>query len=1186
TSKHLAYVIYTSGSTGQPKGVMVEHMNVARLFTATAAWFHFSDKDVWSLFHSYAFDFSVWEIWGALLYGGRLVVVSRETARSPQAFYKLVCQERVTILNQTPSAFRQLISAQGERGKAPRLRHVIFGGEALDVASLKPWYEQNNGGPARLINMYGITETTVHVTYRPLEQVDTERRSGNSPIGCRIPDLRVYILDSNREPVPVGVVGEMYVGGAGVARGYLNRPELTAEKFIKNPFTDDPNGRMYRTGDLGRWLADGNIEFVGRNDNQVKIRGFRIELGEIEARLAEHPEVREAVVLAREDTVGEKRLVAYYTASGIGETEAASVGAEQLRAHLSAVLPDYMVPAAYVRMERLPLTPNGKLDRKALPAPEQEAYAVRGYEAPVGEIETKLAAVWAEVLKLEKVGRHDNFFDLGGHSLLAVRVVSRLQQVLSVEVAIRDLFAHTELADLARHLQGATHAELSRIMPAKRDGRLPLSFAQQRLWFLGQMEGASAAYHIPFGLHLKGDLDHTALRRALDRIVARHEVLRTTFAMHDGEPVQEIGAVEESSFRLLEHDLRGHNEVEAELAALSELEAGTSFDLEAGPLIRGRLIRLAEDEHVLLLTMHHIVSDGWSMGVLVRELNALYRAFLGGKADPLPELEIQYADYAVWQRQWMEGEILQQQAAYWKTTLAGAPTLLELPTDHTRPVQQDFAGGFVELVLDEQLTAGLKGLSRRNGTTLYMTLLTGWAILLARLSGQQDVVIGSPVANRGRAEIENLIGFFVNTLALRLDLSGSPSVSELLEQTKAQSLAAQRHQDIPFEQVVELLQPVRSLAHRPLFQVMFAWQNVAEARLQLPGLEVQPLQPPHKVAQFDLTLFLREEEETIVGGIEYATSLFEPATIERYLGYFRTLFEAMVADDTQAVDRLSMIPGRERYQLLYEWNDTKTEFPADKCVHHLFEERAAQRPKAVAVVFEDQELTYEDLNLRANQLGNYLVKLGVGPEVRVGVCMERSLEMVVGLLGILKAGGAYVPLDPVYPVDRLTYMVQDANIGVLLTQSKLQKRRPDYAGRLIELDVDGELIVSESGSSFVSASKVIAENLAYVIYTSGSTGKPKGVAVEHRQVCNQLFWAGAALSLGLADRVLQKASFGFDASILEIFLPLARGAQIIIAKPGGERDLDYLVRLVIEKAVTYVDLVPALLEQMLEHPMI
>ena len=442
------------------------------------------------------------------------------------------------------------------------------------------------------------------------------------------------------------------------------------------------------------------------------------------------------------------------------------------------------------------------------------------------------------------------------------------------------------------------------------------------------MEGASAAYHIPFGLHLKGDLNRTALGRALDRILVRHEVLRTTFAFHDGEPVQEISAVEESGFRLIEHDLRSHNDVAVELAALGELEAGASFDLEAGPLIRGRLIRLAEDEHVLLVTMHHIVSDGWSMGVMVSELKALYVAFLGGEADPLPELAIQYADYAVWQRQWIEGEILQQQAAYWNTTLAGAPALLELPTDHTRPVQQDFAGGSVELVLDAQLTAGLKDLSRRHGTTLHMTLLAGWAILLARLSGQQDVVIGSPVANRRRAEIENLIGFFVNTLALRLDLSGSPSVSELLEQTKAQSLAAQRHQDIPFEQVVELVQPVRSLAHSPLFQVMFAWQDAVESSLELQGLELHLFEPsPHKVAMFDMTLFLQAAGDTIGGAIEYATSLFEPATIERYLGYFRTLLEAMVADDTRAVHRLSMLPESGRHQLLYQWNETKAEYP-------------------------------------------------------------------------------------------------------------------------------------------------------------------------------------------------------------------------------------------------------------------
>ena len=498
-----------------------------------------------------------------------------------------------------------------------------------------------------------------------------------------------------------------------------------------------------------------------------------------------------------------------------------------------------MVPAALLQLDTLPLTANGKVDRKALLELESKEAMEEAGSLTLTPTEELIAGVWSSLLGKSEIRRDDNFFDLGGHSLTSIQMLARLEKVFNREIELTAIFEFPVLKDFSAYVDRLTGpaplATLQPIVPTSRDGDLPLSFAQQRLWFLAQMEGASAAYHIPFGLHLKGDLNRTALRQALDRIVVRHEVLRTTFALHDGEPVQEIGAVEESSFRLIEHDLRGHNDVEAELAALRELEAGASFDLEAGPLIRGRLIRLAEDEHVLLITMHHIVSDGWSMGVLVRELNALYGAFLGGEADPLPELEIQYADYAVWQRQWIEGEILQQQAAYWKTTLAGAPALLELPTDHPRPIQRDFAGGFVELVLDEQLTAGLKDLSRRQGTTLYMTLLAGWAILLARLSGQQDVVIGSPVANRGRAEIENLIGFFVNTLALRLDLSGSPRVSELLQQTKAQSLAAQRHQDIPFEQVVELAQPVRSLAHSPLFQVMFAWQNATEAEAGVAG---------------------------------------------------------------------------------------------------------------------------------------------------------------------------------------------------------------------------------------------------------------------------------------------------------------------------------------------------------------
>ena len=896
----------------------------------------------------------------------------------------------------------------------------------------------------------------------------------------------------------MGVSGELYIGGAGVARGYLNRPDLTAERFLKDPFVSDPAARMYRTGDLGRYLADGNIEFLGRNDFQVKIRGFRIELGEIEARLMEHPAVREAVVIAREDTPGDKRLAAYYTST----EQQDAFGAEHLRSHLSSVLPEYMVPAAYVRLEQLPLTANGKLDRRALPAPEADAYSTRGYEPPEGEVETRMAEVWAEVLKLDRVGRHDNFFELGGHSLLAVRVVTRLRQGLGVEVAIRDLFAHPVLADLARILAGAAPAELPLIAPAERNGRLPLSFAQQRLWFLAQLGGVSAAYHIPFGLRLKGDLDHIALGRALDRIVARHEALRTTFAFIDDQPVQRIAMAEDSRFLLLDHDLRRHGEVQAELDRLTELEARASFDLEAGPLIRGRLIRLTEDEHVLLLTMHHIVSDGWSMGIFINELSALYAAFRDGREDPLPELEIQYADYAVWQRQWIEGEILQQQAEYWKASLAGAPALLELPADHIRPAEKDYAGAFARLVLDERLTAGLKDLSRRHGTTLFMTLLAGWAALLSRLSGQQDVVIGSPTANRGRAEIERLIGFFVSTLVLRLDLSGSPRVSELLERVKERALAAQQHQDIPFEQVVELAQPVRSLSHTPLFQVMFAWQNNEQGALVLPGLELLPLRSaPHVASKFDLTLTLREARGVIAGGLEYATSLFEPATIARYLGYFRNLLEAMVADDTQAVDRLPILGKAERDRVLYEWNDTKAEYPSDKCVHELFEEQVLKSPDAVAVVFEDRELSYSELNRRANQLAHYLRELGVKPDDRVAICVERGFEMIVGLMAVLKAGGAYVPLDPAYPVERLRFMLEDSEPVALLTQSHLRELFAATGDALSVLDLDDQdaawhrLLDSNPDPGSIG---LTPRHLAYLIYTSGSTGLPKGVMVEHR----------------------------------------------------------------------------------------
>jgi amino acid adenylation domain-containing protein len=716
--------------------------------------------------------------------------------------------------------------------------------------------------------------------------------------------------------------------------------------------------------------------------------------------------------------------------------------------------------------------------------------------------------------------------------------------------------------------------------------QFPLSFAQQRLWLLAQMEGVSEAYHIPLALSLKGDLDCTALRQALDRILARHEALRPTFFLIDGEPAQRITAAESSSFLLIEHDLRSRNDAKAELDRLTELESAASFDLEAGPLIRGRLIRFTEDEHVLLITMHHIVSDGWSMGVLANELSALYGAFHRGESDPLPELDIQYADYAVWQRQWVEGDILKQQGAYWKTALAGAPALLELPTDHPRPAHQNYSGAFAELDLDDQLTVGLRELSRRHGVTLFMTLLTAWAVLLSRLSGQQDVLIGTPAANRGRAEIENLIGFFVNTLVVRLDLSGSPSVSELLEQAKVQALAAQQNQDIPFEQVVELARPARSMAHSPLFQVMFAWQGSAQGRIELPGLEVQSLPIPHKVAKFDLLLELCESDNSITGGIEYATSLFEQGTIKRYLGYFRNLLQAMVADDAQTVDCLPMLPENERCYLLYELNDTKADFPRGKCVHELFEEQVARTPDASAVVCEGEEISYAELNRRSNQLAHYLRELGVGPDARVAVCLERSFEMVVALMAVLKAGGAYLPLDPAYPVERLRFMLEDSEPLALLTQRHLTGLFCGIGGKVPVLDLTAASAAWSSHPLTNPALQAIGlrpEHLAYVIYTSGSTGNPKGVLVHHRGVVNRLVWMQHAYGLEPGEAVLQKTPFGFDVSVWEFFWTLQTGAKLVMARPEGHKDPGYLVETIRRNKITTMHFVPSMLQIFLEH---
>ncbi|HEU4562188.1 MAG TPA: amino acid adenylation domain-containing protein, partial [Longimicrobium sp.] len=997
--RNLAHVLFTSGSTGRPKGVMLEHGSLVNRLQWMQDRYGMTPDEALLQKTPFSFDVSFCEFFWPLMVGARLVMARPGGHRDPAYLVEVIRREGITHAHFVPSML-PLFLEHPEAGRCTSLLRVPVSGEAVSAALVRQFHQRLPG--VELTNQYGPTESG-EVTEWSCDP-DAERVS----IGRAIHNSAVYVLDRAGEPVPVGAAGELFIGGVAVARGYLGRPRLTAERFVPDPF-GEPGARMYRTGDLCRWLPDGTVEYLGRTDFQVKVRGFRVELGEIEARLASHPGVREAVVLALDDAAGGKRLVAYL----VGE----ALESEALRAYLSEQLPEYMVPVAFVWLERLPLTPNGKLDRRALPAPDADAFAARAHEAPLGEMEEALAAIWAELLGIERIGRRDNFFDLGGHSLLAVRVVSRVRQALGVEAEIGDLFVRPVLADFARGLETAAHADLPAIVPAERGGPLELSFAQQRLWFIEQMEGAGAAYHLPMGLRLKGELDREALLRALERIVARHEALRTSFPETDGVPAQRISAVEESPFHLGEHDLEGRPEGARELGRLVAEEAEAPFDLARGPLVRGRLIRLAGDEHVLLVTMHHIVSDGWSLGIFARELSVLYEAFRAGRPDPLPPLPVQYADYAAWQRRWLEGEVLQRQADYWRETLSGAPELLELPADHARPARQDFAGAWMEVELDEALTAALRMLGQRHGATLHMTLLAGWAAVLARLSGQNEVVVGTPSANRGRSEIEDLIGFFVNTLALRVDLSGAPTVAELLGRVKERSLGAQHHQDIPFEQVVELVQPARSLAHTPLFQVLFAWQNAPGGRLELPGLALDTLDllgagdsSPRVAAKFDLSLGLWEDGGRIKGVVDYATALFERETVERWLVYLRRVLEEMAADDSKPVSRLALVGEAERARLLALGDGAAPELPR-ATVDALFAQAAATAPQAVALAWNGGRMTYAELDACANRLAHHLRRAGVAAGTRVGVCLERGPEIVVATLAVLKAGGAYVPLD-------------------------------------------------------------------------------------------------------------------------------------------------------------------------------
>jgi len=1184
-------MIYTSGSTGFPKGAIIKHGGAINHIYAEFDALEFTEEYSFLQSAPASSDISVWQFLASLLIGGKTVVVDTETVSNPEKLFQVLKQEKLTIIELVPVVLTALLNYASrlspQERLLPDLKWIMVTGESASVALVNQCLHLYPS--IKVVNAYGPTEAADDITQFIIEKPLPENQR-TVPIGKPLANLNLYILDSQMNLVPIGVPGEICVSGYGVGEGYWKNEEKTNLSFVPNPFpsTAKPlpgtnRDLIYKTGDLGRWLPDGTIEFLGRIDDQVKIRGFRIELGEIEALLSQHSAVGENVVVVREDSPGNKRLVAYVvlhleTRSLHNTSAISSELMPQLRNFLKERLPQHMLPSAFVVLESLPIAPSGKVDRRALPAPDlKQLQRESTFVAPSTPVEEMLAGIWAEVLGVETVGIHDNFFELGGHSLLATRVISQVRQVFEVELPLRRLFEEPTVAGLAKDIERANQAGLGLDAPPiqriSRDGKLTLSFAQQRLWFLSQLEVHNTFYNMAAAVRLQGQLNQAALAQSLNEILRRHEVLRTHIKTVDEQPEPVISSVTTLPLPVLDLSELPTAQQETKVQELIRAEAQQPFDLKTDLMLRVKLLRLGEQEHIALFTMHHIASDGWSIDVLVQELSVLYQAFCHQQSSPLPELPIQYVDFAAWQRQWLQGEVLAAQLAYWRQHLEGAPTVIELPTDYPRPAVQTFQGATYTFVLSQEQSIALKSLSQQEGSTLFMTLLAAFKTLLYRYTGSEDIVVGSPVANRNRAELEGLIGFFVNTLVLRTDLSGNPSFRELLSRIREVALGAYAHQDLPFEKLVEELQPQRNLSYNPLFQVMFVLQNTPKSEIRLSGLTLSAVESDRTTAMFDLTLYIEETDSGLIGTFEYSTDLFEAGTIARMAGHLQTLLCGLVTDPDHHLYELPLLPEAEYNTLLCEWNNTQTDYPLNLCIHALFEAQVERTPDAVAVVFAGQQLTYQELNQRANQLAHHLQQLGVRPEELVGIYVERSLEMIVGLLGILKAGGAYVPLDPAYPQERLAFMLSDSQVAIVLTQQPLLANLPQHQAQVLCLDTDWETIRQNSVDNPVHCAT--PKNLAYLIYTSGSTGLPKGVQIPHGAVVNFLTSMARQPGLTASDILLAITTISFDIAALELYLPLITGARVVLASRETATDGKKLIQSLTASGATVMQATPA-----------
>ncbi len=1142
-SKSLAYIIYTSGSTGNPKGVMVEHKSVINTLVCMEKKYPLGHEDTHLLKTKFTFDVSVSELFGWFVGSGKLVIMSSNEEKDISAIINLIEKHKVTHINFVPAMLNLFMESIGDDlDKINSLKYVFAAGEELKTDIVSNFYSKFN--TIRLENLYGPTETSI---YSSRYSVDKNLKYISIPIGNPIENTQIYIMNNN-QLAPIGVAGELCISGDGLARGYLNKPELTAEKFIENPYKSGE--RIYKTGDLARWLPDGNIEFLGRIDHQVKIRGFRIELGEIEAQLLKKEKINESVVIAREDEGGNKYICAYIVGTR-------NFTVKELRECLLKELPEYMIPSYFVQLEVMPLTPNGKIDRKRLPRPEGAMDIGIEYEGARNEVEESLVKIWRDTLKVDVIGINDNFFELGGHSLKAMSLVNKICKELNVEISLGEIFRNSTIKSLGEYIRNLDKSIYSTIEIVEEKEYYPLSSAQKRMYILNQIENAGISYNMPMIMTIKGELNINQFEKAVQELVRRHESFRTAFELIEGRPVQKI--YKNVEFEIVYSELR-EGEIKDKIEKFIQ-----PFDLSKAPLLRVELIKLSKNNHLFMMDTHHIISDGISIGIFIKEFIALY------ENKKLPKLRIQYKDFSQWQNNILKTESIKKQKEYWLDKFKDEIPVLNMPTDYMRPSTKSFEGNLIKFKIEKELKEDINKLAAKTGTTLYMVLLGAYTVLLSKYTGQEDIVVGTPVAGRAHSDLDNIVGMFVNTIVMRNYAKGEMSFKKFLEKVKDTALEAYENQDYQFEELISNLDINRDFSKNPLFDVMFTLQNMDMENIEIDGLKFGSYEFKNRISKFDITLSAIETKEKIIFNLEYCTKLFKRETLERLSKHYVNILKEVVSNIEIKLSEIEMLSKEEKKQLLYDFNATNVKYPEDKTIYELFEEQVKNTPNNIAIICEENKLTYRELNDKANKLARVLRECGVKANSVVGIMLERSLDMIVGIIGILKAGGAYLPIELEYPKDRIEYMIQDSKVDILLTRHKLLKKIT-YSGKV--LDIDDEKINSQSEENLKKVNT--SQDLAYIIYTSGSTGKPKGVMIEHKSVTTMLQWRRKEYKLNSVDSVLQLFSYAFDGFVTSFYTPIISGAKVVILSDIEAKDVFVIKDKILTHNITHFITVPSM----------